>query len=161
MRNIDKARLLECSTMKGNHSKHHVCSLLAKDPTLYQYQQLSYFCVYYINGRVKGGCVNKEHDLEWTLIRLRPKNNLKVRGMMYDLDEEIEVGTKGEWIAKNLFLSDNVVVPTLVDEPFWLMLVDKNPHVVVVSFKDAIGNEWMEGDVVVCGFLSQPHFGQV
>jgi hypothetical protein len=60
--------------------------------------------------------------------------------MMCDSNEEVEVGTRDEWSPKNLFPSDNVIVPTLVDESFWLMLVDKGPHVVATSFKDVNGN---------------------
>jgi len=43
-------------------------------------------------------------------------------------------------------------VPTLGNEPFTLMLVDKGLHVVVTSLMDGVGNEWMEGNVVVCEF---------
>jgi hypothetical protein len=32
------------------------------------------------------------------------------------------------------------------------MLVDKDLHVVVISLIDGVGNEWMEGNVVVCEF---------
>jgi len=42
-----------------------------------------------------------------------------------------------------------VVVPTRKNDPFWLMLVDKGAHVVVTSFKDVDGNEWIEGNIVV------------
>jgi hypothetical protein len=101
---------------------------------------------------VEGDCVDKEHVFKWTLTQLRPKNNGKVKGMMYNFDEEIEINIGGEWIAKNLFPNDNVVVPTLGDEPFTLMLVDKGIHVVVTSVMDGVGNEWMEGNVVVCKF---------
>ncbi len=39
---------------------------------------------------------------------------------MYNSDEEIEVGTNG----------DDIAILTDIDEPFWLMLVDKVPYVV-------------------------------
>jgi hypothetical protein len=64
---------------------------------------------------------------------------------MYNFDEEIQVGSGGEWIAKNLCPSDNVVIPTTTDEPFWLVLVDKSAHVVVISLKDVDGNKWTKG----------------
>jgi hypothetical protein len=32
------------------------------------------------------------------------------------------------------------------------MLVDKGLHVVAISLIDGVGNEWMEGNVVVCEF---------
>jgi hypothetical protein len=66
---------------------------------------------------------------------------------MYDSDEQIEVGTWGEWITNNLHPSNNVVVPTLIDEPFWLMLVNKGVHTVLESFEDGDKNEWTTRDV--------------
>jgi hypothetical protein len=66
--------------------------------------------------------------------------------MMYDSDEEIEVGIEGEWIA------DNVVVPTPTNEPFWLMLVDKGAHIVLESFEDGHKNEWNVRNVMVKGY---------
>jgi hypothetical protein len=93
-------------------------------------------------------CVHHEHVPYWTLTRLKLQNTYEVREMMYDSDEEIEAGTRGEWIAKNLCPCDNIVVPTNIDEPFWLMLVDKGPHSILESFKDNDQNEWTIGDVV-------------
>jgi hypothetical protein len=72
--------------------------------------------------------------------------------MMYDSNEEKEVSIGNEWIVENLCLSDNVVVLTSIDEPFWLLLVDKGPHTVITSFNDEDGNVWTKGDVVVHGF---------
>jgi hypothetical protein len=97
-------------------------------------------------------CVHKDHVPEWTLMKLKPKNPLQVREMMYDSDEEIEVGTRGEWIVNNLHLGDNIVVLTPIDEPFWLMLVDKGAHIVLKSFEDGDKNEWIARDVVVKGY---------
>jgi hypothetical protein len=74
---------------------------------------------------------------------------------MYDSKENIENGSGGEWIAENLCPCDNVVVPTATNEPFWLMLLDKSAHVVVTSFKDVDGNEWIKGDIIVRGFWYQ------
>ncbi len=50
--------------------------------------------------------------------------------MMYNSDEEIKAGTSGKWIIDNLCLNDNIAVLSDIDEPFWLMLVDKGPYVV-------------------------------
>lgn len=80
--------------------------------------------------------------------------------MMCDSDEEVEASTRGERFAKNLFPNDNVIVHSLVDESFWLMLVDKGLHVVAISFKDVNGNEWMERDVVFCGFWYKQLFAR-
>jgi hypothetical protein len=98
-----------------------------------------------MDGDPSSECVSKEHVLEWALTWLRAKNTLEVKDLMYDLNENIEVGSWSEWIAENLCPSVNVIVPTAIDEPFWLMLIDKGAYVVVTSFKDVDGNEWIEG----------------
>jgi hypothetical protein len=69
--------------------------------------------------------------------------------MMYDSNEEIEPSSGSEWITNYLCLGDNVAIPTTIDEPFRLKLVDKGAHFVSISFKDIDGNEWMEGEMVV------------
>jgi hypothetical protein len=43
---------------------------------------------------------------------LKLENSSKVRQMMYNFDEEIEVGTSSKWITNILSPSDNVIVPT-------------------------------------------------
>lgn len=55
--------------------------------------------------------------------------------MMYDSDEEIEVGTGGEWIVENLVLGDNVAIPSDTIDPFWILLVDKGPPLLNQTFK--------------------------
>ncbi len=57
-----------------------------------------------------------------------------------------------EWIVDNLHPSDNVVVPTTTNEPFWLMLVEKGIHVVDNFFTDSNGYEWTQCDMVVRGY---------
>jgi hypothetical protein len=86
------------------------------------------------------------------LTRLRPKNPLEVKEMIYDNDKEIEDGIGGKWIANNLHPSDNIGVPTLTHEPFWLILVDKGVHTIFESFENTDMNEWTIGDVVVRGY---------
>jgi hypothetical protein len=44
------------------------------------------------------------------LKKLKPCNSLKAKSMMFDLDEEIESGTRGEWIADAVCIGDNVVI---------------------------------------------------
>jgi hypothetical protein len=73
---------------------------------------------------------------KWTLTRLKLRNTAEVREMMYNDDEKIEAGFGGEWIVDNLCPSDNIALPIDVDEPFWLMLVDKGPYIVQESFID-------------------------
>jgi len=72
--------------------------------------------------------------------------------MMYNDNEEIEVGSRGEWIVDNLCPSDNIAIPIDVDEPFWLMLLDKGPYIVQESFIDDDENALIVGDVIVWGY---------
>jgi hypothetical protein len=44
------------------------------------------------------------------LKRLKPCNSLEAKNMMFDLDEEIKSGTRGEWIANAVCIGDNVVI---------------------------------------------------
>jgi hypothetical protein len=39
--------------------------------------------------------------------------------MIHDIDEEIEIGIGNEWIVDNLCLSDNIMVSTPTNEPFF------------------------------------------
>jgi hypothetical protein len=55
--------------------------------------------------------------------------------MMYDSDEEIEVGTNGEWIVENLVPGDNVASPSGTTDPFWIFLVDKGPLLLNQTFE--------------------------
>ncbi len=121
--------------------------MFAKYLTFYQYCQLACFYVNNIDGNPENDYVNKEHVFEWTLTQLRPKSSLKVREMMYDSNEEIEVSIGGEWIVENLCLNDNVLVPTSIDEPFWILLVSKGPHIVATLTWPSVGvkpNTWKE-----------------
>jgi len=52
----------------------------------------------------------------------------------------------------NLHPSDNVVIPITIDEPLWLMLMEKGVHVVDNSFTNSDGDEWTQGDRVVGGY---------
>jgi hypothetical protein len=97
-------------------------------------------------------CDNKEHVPNWTLTRLKPKNNSEMKQMMYDLDEEIKARTGGEWIANNLALGDKITVPSDTADPFWVMFVDKGPHFIESNFEDGWGNKWQQGDVVIHGY---------
>jgi hypothetical protein len=72
--------------------------------------------------------------------------------MMYDSNEEKEASIGNEWIVENLCLSDNVAILISIDEPFWLLRVDKGPHTVITSLNDEDGNVWTKGNVVVHGF---------
>jgi hypothetical protein len=71
-----------------------------------------------MDGNLKLECVNNAHVPNWTLTRLKLKNSLEVRQIMYNSDDEIEVRTGGEWITNSLAHGDNVVVPTDTTNPF-------------------------------------------
>ncbi len=139
---VDRSKNFECETMKGILKLHQVRFVSHKDPTICQFQHLSCLCMACVDCSPKFVCVHKYHVPEWTLMKLRPKNPLQVKEMMYDSDEKIEAGIGGEWIANNLHLSDNVLVPTPTNKPFWLMLVDKGVHTILESFEDGDKNEW-------------------
>jgi hypothetical protein len=94
-----------------------VQSISSKDPTLCQFKQLSCFCVASVDENLELECDNKEHVPDWTLIRLKPKNNSKMKQMMYGTNEEIKVGIGGEWIVDNLVLGDNITVPSDTANP--------------------------------------------
>jgi hypothetical protein len=89
----------------------------------------------------KTHCVNKDHVLEWILTCLRLENSCEVQEIMYDPNEEMEASIGGEWIVDNLHPSDNVVILITTNEPFWLMLVEIDVHVVDNSFTDFDGND--------------------
>jgi hypothetical protein len=55
---------------------------------------------------------------------------------MYESNEKVGVGISRKWIADNLRLGDNIIIVSHDDEHFWLMLMDKGPHSVDVSFED-------------------------
>jgi hypothetical protein len=72
---------------------------------------------------------------------------------MYDSDEEIEAGTGGEDMAEHVQPGENVAcISDDLDDPFWLMLVDKPYTVVSESFTDAWRISFEPGDVVIRGF---------
>jgi hypothetical protein len=52
--------------------------------------------------------------------------------MMFDLNEEIDSGIGGEWIANVIWVGDNVdvIVESGIDEQLWLLLVDKMVHII-------------------------------
>jgi len=93
---------------------------------------------------------NLAHDTMFSCVDFSKNYTLKIQNEihdMHDLDEEIEASISNEWIAENLCPCDNVTIPTLTDEPFWLLLVNKGPHIVVTSFNDENGNVWTKNVV--------------
>jgi hypothetical protein len=78
--------------------------------------------------------VKIEHVSKWTLKRLKFKNRLEVRQMMYNYNEEIEARIGGECIAKNLVPNDNVAIFSDIIDPFWILVVDQCPRFVESKF---------------------------
>lgn len=146
---VDRSKPFECEIVHGSQSVHQVRSIFNKNPTLCQRCQLSCLCVGCIDHNHDYPCVHHEHVAKWTLTRLKLRNTAEVREMMYNDNEEIEVGSRGEWIVDNLCPSDNIAIPIDVDEPFWLMLLDKGPYIVQESFIDDDENALIVGDVIV------------
>jgi hypothetical protein len=50
------------------------------------------------------------HVLPWQLIRLKPINHVELQASSNDLDEEIEFGSGGEQMAKDVHIGNNVAI---------------------------------------------------
>ncbi len=50
------------------------------------------------------------HVLPWQLIRLKPTNHVELQASSNDLDEEIEFGSGGEQMAKDVHVGNNVAI---------------------------------------------------
>ncbi len=123
-----------------------LCTKYVLSPTRtqpwFKFMKFHVFCVVCINRSPEESCDNEFHVHPWTLKRLKPCNNLEVKNIMFDLDEEMECGIGGEWIANLICVGDNVamIADNETNEQFWLLLVDKTIHVVHESFEDGWGN---------------------
>ena len=72
---------------------------------------------------------------------------------MYDKNKEIKVGIRGQAMVQDVQPRENVTCILVdLDDPFWLMLVDKPCTVVVESFTDAWRNSFHAGDIVIRRF---------
>ncbi len=60
-------------------------------------------------------------------------------------------GGRGEEMANEVIVGDNIAMLNFVDEGFWIMLVDTPIHMVKEHFIDGWGQEWFEGDYVLQG----------
>ena len=90
---------------------------------------------------------------DFKLVRLQPSNAREVRNAMHDSEEDIEARTEGQAMAEDVQAIENVAcISDDIDDPFWLMLVDKPSTVVIESFTDGWGNSFHVGDVVIRGF---------
>ena len=118
-----------------------------------QYREISCSCAaYYQRG---GGlvCNRVAHVDDFKLVRLQPSNAREVRNAMHDSNEGIKAGTGGQAMAEDVQAGENVAcISNNIEDPFWLMLVNKPYTVVVESFTDGWGNLFHVGDVVIRGF---------
>lgn len=124
-----------------------------RDPTLLQYREISCSCA--ACSQRGGGqvCDRAAHVDDYKLVRLQPSNAREVRNAMHDTDEDIEAGRGGEAMAEDVQAAENVAcISDDIEDPFWLMLVDKPCTVVVDAFTDGWGNSFHAGDFVIRGF---------
>jgi hypothetical protein len=150
-RSVRRTEALQVDRVPISMSQYQCRSVSARDPTLIQFRPLSCFffaCLRY-------GMHNTSHQIdhveEFKVYRLSPKAPTQAR-RLYDLDKEIEAGMGGEWMTDGLGVGDNVAVwASLEEEPFWLMLVVKDVHVVEEAFIDPDGNNYVPSDVVFSG----------
>jgi hypothetical protein len=98
---------------------HQIRSLVALDPTLIQFRQLSCSCLACIARTSNFDYEQVEHVPPWHLHKLEPLNIRDVRDAMYDSKEEFEAQTDIEQICEDVQVGIIVAVPTnLSDEPF-------------------------------------------
>jgi hypothetical protein len=144
---------------------HQVRSLSALDGTLCEYCQLSCFCVGCMEKFSRLLCTNKDHVDEWSLTRLRvvkptlgarTKEEGRARTVEENRNSNIAADPEvpSEVIDDQLLPGYNVAVPTdLEDEAFWLLLVNKSPHVIKVDSVDHYGNTWKAGNLLLRGYF--------
>jgi hypothetical protein len=100
-----------------------------------------------------GKCHQKSHVPNWEMVRLDVFDRIATHEAMIRVEEEIEYGVRGEAIAKNVAIGDNVVMPCESGngKQFWLLLCDKLVHIVAKTFIDSYKNTYYEGDCVIYG----------
>jgi hypothetical protein len=79
---VDQYWEFGCGTIKGNHCMHQIQSLTTKDPTFYNYRQLSCFCVSCMGLSNNPPCPNANHVPKWTLTKPSVSNSIEVKDNM-------------------------------------------------------------------------------
>jgi hypothetical protein len=150
---ISRVQDLQCETVPGSRQQHQVRSVSCKDPTLIQFRVLSCFCWSCSEMDTDFPCYQRSHVGPWTLRRMKPQSSSQAR-LLYDLDEEVEAGSGGEWISEDVSIGNNIAIraDSTDDESFWIMLVDKGLHVVQTEFTDPSGSLYVHGDQVLRGY---------
>jgi hypothetical protein len=73
--------------------------------------------------------------------------------MMQEIEEDIHIGIAGATTTEDILVYDNVTcISKDLDDPFWLMLVDKTCHVLAATFTDNWRNTLEAGDVYIRGY---------
>lgn len=72
---------------------------------------------------------------------------------MVNPNDPMEFGSGGEEIAEDVLMGDNIAIlcQNYAYENLQILLVDKPLHMMTWHFKDDWGQEWFEGDYVICG----------
>jgi hypothetical protein len=78
---------------------------------------------------------------------------VETRQASNNYEELEEFGSVGDEMVEDVLVGDNIIVlcHSFVDGSFWIMLVDKPLYLVTQHFIDAWGQEWFEGEYVICG----------
>jgi hypothetical protein len=151
-RSVDQSDSKQAVTVLGSMANYQCRSVIAKDPTLVQYWQLSCFCYGCLRYDTSHACPQSNHVQEFILHRLSPKAPAQAR-RLYNGEEDVEASSNGEWIADALCIGDNIVVHAPDGgEPYWLMMVVIPTHTMLETFTDPDGNTYLPGDVVFNGY---------
>jgi hypothetical protein len=81
---------------------------------------------------------------------------------MDNLDEQVEFGSGGEEMVEVVCVVDNIVVMchSSPNESLWVMLVDTPLTMVKEHLVDAWGQEWFQGNYIICGlWYKRLHLG--
>jgi hypothetical protein len=81
---------------------------------------------------------------------------------MENLDEQVEFGSGGEEMVEDVCVGDNTVVMchSSLNESVWVMLIDKPLTMVKEHLIDAWGQEWFQGNYIICGlWYKRLHLG--
>lgn len=140
-----------CNTIKGSRSMHQVRSMLARDPTLIQFRQVSCACMSCADKNSDNECERATLVPSWRLSKLVPNDLLHVRGAILhqNQDEKIEFDTGGEYqIADDVQVGENIAIPSNdFDDSFWIMLVAKCVHVLAECLTHGWDNQYEIGGV--------------
>jgi hypothetical protein len=72
---------------------------------------------------------------------------------MFILKDETSYGSRGEAIANEVVVGNNIVIPCESGngEQFWLLLCDEIKHIMIETVIDTYKNTYYEGDELIHG----------